>query len=312
MASVSMNLRIGSRQLRSLLGTGLASGMGAAGLYVGLGAAGLKTASGIQKLTRAVKTRKVSTGLDGVKDLGSAALTGFAAASMAAARMTILPFYAGFNTFRGLYTIASGLKDKNKKRQFLGLRRTVSSAGLTCRALKRVSPVLKTAGIALAPVAGALQAGQGVHGLLTGLKEDNNRKELKGLVDIASAAGLTLLLTGIAGMPGLAIFGTANFIYSAYRMNSKVRKVMDKVIDKMEPPAKKGLENLKEAASPVKAVWEKVKDSFDGEDIDGEQNTDDFFSVLSDQDELIEEMDDTDQVDEKLLDDLDEDELDVL
>jgi hypothetical protein len=286
LASVSMNLRIGSRQLRSLLGTGLASSMGAAGMYVGLGAAGLKTVSGVQKLVKAAETKKISTGLDGIKDLGSALLTGFAAASMVAARMTVLPIYAGFNTFRGLYTIASGVQQKNKKRQFLGLRRTVSSAGLAARSMKKFSPALRIAGVALAPVAGALQAGQGVHGIVTGLREDNNRKELRGLVDIASATGLTLFLTGIAGMPGLALFGTANFLYSAYTMNSKVRQVMDKVIDKMEPSAKVGLDRISKAASPLKGGWERIKGAFDGDAVDEGTDADNFLSVLSDQDDV--------------------------
>lgn len=282
-ASVSMNLRIGSRQLRSLLGTGLASSMGAAGMYVGFGAAGLKTADGLHKLYLAAKTKKVSTGIDGVKDLGSATLTGLASAGMVAARMVVLPGYAAFNTFRGLYTVGWGMKEKNKKRQFLGLRQTVSGAGLLARSLKRYSPVLKTAGIVLAPVAGALQAGQGVHSLVNGLKEDNNRKELKGLVDIVSAAGLTMLLTGVAGVPGMALFGTANFVYSAYGMSKTVRKVLDPVIDRAEPGARKGLEVVSRLTRPLGKAWESLKDCF--QDDNDRTDVDDFYSVMTAQNE---------------------------
>ena len=293
-ASVALNLRIGSKQLNSLLGDGIASSMGAAGMYVGFAAAGLKVGDGLHKLYLSGKTKKVSTGIDGVKDLGSAALTGLASAGMLAARMVVLPGYAAFNTFRGLYTIGWGMKEKNKKRQFLGLRRTVSSAGLLARSLKRYSPVLKTAGIALAPVAGALQAGQGVHSLVNGLKENNNRKELKGLVDIASAAGLTMLLTGVAGIPGMAIFGTANFVYSAYTMSKTVQKVVDPVIDRAEPAARKGVEAVAGLGKPLSKAWEAVKDFFQD---DIASRVDDFYSVMTTQNEegLIVALNDLDE-----------------
>ena len=261
-SSVSLSLRLGSRQVDGLLGTGIASAMGSAGIALGFAAAGLRVAGGTEKLVQSVKTKKFSRALDGLKDYGAAGVLGLTCAGMWAARKIALPAAAGFETFRGGYNFAAGYLTGDKKRQAQGVYDGIRAAGRTARALKKFSPFLKTAGLILAPVAGAMQINKGLKNLSLGLKKNNNKLELRGLVDIASAVGTTMLLTGIAGVPGMAIFGTAQFLNTSYRMSGTVRKVVDPVIDKMEPAGHKvadGIRNLKMKASEL---WEKFPNPF--------------------------------------------------
>jgi hypothetical protein len=251
-SSISMNLRVGSGQLRSLLGTGLASALGSAGIYVGFAAAGLRTAAGAGKVVEAVRIRDFGKALDGFKDFGSASVLGLTCAGMWAARKVALPAAAGFDTFRGGFNFVAGWVTNDKRRQARGLFDGVGAAGRTGRALKTYSPFLGKAGLVLAPVAGALQIKRGLDSLSLGLEKNNNKVELRGLVDIASAVGTTLLFTGIAATPGLAIFSVAQFISTTYAMSATVRKVVDPILDKMEPTAIKigdGIKGLK--AEPI-------------------------------------------------------------
>ena len=279
-ASVSSNLRIGSRQFRALLGTGLASSLGAAGMYAGLAAAGMRTAGGVGKLVEAGKKKSMSKALDGVKDLGSAAVLGLASASMYALRRTVLPFYGGIGTIRGAFNYAMGRKDKNKRRQEIGALDGIRSLGLTARALKAYSPWFLTAGRVLAPVAGVMQATMGAKKLAHGLRKNINKDELKGVVDIASAVGLTMLLTGVAATPGLAVFSAAQFLYTVYNMNSKVRKFSATVfagltnpqeismelrnqgIDKLEPAGLKAMDGIRNVTDDVKEKINKLSSPF--------------------------------------------------
>lgn len=261
-ASASTSLRIGSRQLRAYLDTGVTSAMGVAGMYVGLAAAALRVAGGSKKLVQAVKERKLSTALEGVKDFGSAALIGLASVGKFAARRIALPISGGFNTFRGAFYFASGLKNKDKARQSRGVQIAISSLGTTARALKSISPWFLVAGRALAPVSGFLTARKGIKTLASGLRKNSNVHELKGVVDITSAVGLTLLLSGLATMPGLAIFSTAQTVYSLYKMSPHVRKFIDPVIDKAEPVGLKTLDGIRGLKEEVKEAFQGLKKPF--------------------------------------------------
>ncbi len=261
-ASASSNLRSASRQFRNLLGTGLATGLGTTGIYLGFAASGLRAAGGIQLLTGAIKKRDVQKGLDGVRDLGSAAVLGLLSAGKFALRRTVLPATAGFNTFRGAFNFAAGWKAGDKKRQSQGALDGVRSLGQTARSLQRFSPWLLVGGKVLAPVAGALQINQGLKSLSTGLTQNKNKLELKGLVDITSAVGMTMLLTGVAATPGLAIFSAAQGLYSIYSMSKTVRKFVDVGIDKLEPTGLKALTGLKGIKHCLRDQLEKIGNPF--------------------------------------------------
>lgn len=261
-SSISLTLRLGSRQASSFLGTGLASAMSTAGVMIGFAAAGLRFASGTEKLVEAVKTKKTKKALDGLKDYGAASVLGLTCAGMWAARKVALPAAAGFETFRGGYNFTAGYLTGDKKRQAQGMYDGVRAAGRTARALKKVAPFLKTAGLVLAPVAGFLQARKGFKNLALGLKKDNNRLELRGLVDIASAVGTTLLLTGVATVPGMVIFGSAQFLNTSYRMSGTVRKVLDPVIDSMEPSAHRAADGIRNVTAHGKELLSSFSNPF--------------------------------------------------
>lgn len=262
LASASSNLRTASRQFRPLLGTGLVSGFGATSVYLGFAAAGLRAAGGVQTLVGATQERDLRKGLDGIRDLGSAAVLGLASASMFALRRMVLPATAGFNTFRGAFNYVGGRKTGDKRRQAQGALDGVRGLGLTARSLQRFSPLLGLAGKVLAPVAGALQAHQGIKSLATGLVKNQNKMELKGLVDISSAVGMTLLLTGVAATPGLAIFSAAQGIYGVYNFSKTVRKIVDVGIDKAEPTGLKVLAGAMSVKECLRSSLEKFTSPF--------------------------------------------------
>jgi hypothetical protein len=261
-ASVSTNLKTASRQFRGLLGTGLASGLSATAGYVGLAAAGLRAAGGAELLYDAIKNRNLRRGLDGVRDLGSSAVLGLASASMFALRKTLFPITTGFNTVRGAFNFAAGWRAKDRKRQSQGALDAVRSLGQTARALRTLSPWLATGGLWLAPIAGGMQAHQGWKNLTRGLTENKNSLEVKGITDIASAVGVTLLLTGVAATPGLAIFSAAQAIHTVYSMSKTVRKHVDKGIDRLEPTGLKALEGLNSLGNHGRALLERLGGPF--------------------------------------------------
>lgn len=316
-SSISLSLRLGSRQVDGLVGTGIAGAMGAAGIGLGFAAAGLRAAGGTEKLIKAAKKRDMSKALDGLKDYGSASVLGLTCAGMWAARRIALPAAAGFETFRGGYNFAAGLLTGDKQRQARGVYDGIRAAGRTARALKRVSPFLKTAGLILAPVAGVLQARKGFKTLGLGLKKDNNKLELRGAMTIASAIGTTMLLTGVAAMPGMAIFGTAQFISTIYRMSGTVRNVLDPVIDKAEPTAHRaadGIRNIKAKATeliekfPNPFVWSPTsEDDTKGEKVVVEEEEEyndpsvwynECFLAEPDEDHLVPDSPDSEPVDQ--------------
>lgn len=250
-ASVSTNLRMGSRQLRAYLTSEMVTGLGVASMVIGLAAAGLRATDAGQKLWQSTKKRDLSLGLDGLRDLGSAGVLALSSASKFALRTATMPFYGGIGALRGGYNFFRGLKSGNPKLRTQGALDGIRSLGLTARSLRKFSPMLFLGGKLLAPVAGTIQAGQGLHSLSQGLKQNNNRLELKGLVDVASAVGTTLLITGMATTPGLVLFSSAQFLYSAYHMNSWTRRLVDKGIDSCEPAAKKALTGVQRLGQEV-------------------------------------------------------------
>lgn len=261
-ASLSANMKTGSRQFRRFLGTEWTKNLSVTAGYVGLAAAGLRAVGGVELLFSAVKEGNVRRGLDGVRDLGSAAVLGLASAGKFALYRTVFPITTAFNTVRGAFNFAAGWKNNDKARRSQGALDTVRSLGQTARALKRFSPLLGTAGLWLAPVAGGMQAHQGWKNLTKGIVQNKNRLELKGLVDIASAAAITMIITGIGAAPGLAIFTTVQTIHTAYTMSKTVRKYVDKGIDKLEPAAHKGLKGLHSLGSQGREMLSKLGGPF--------------------------------------------------
>jgi hypothetical protein len=122
--------------------------------------------------------------------------------------------------------------------------------------LKAHGAFFHVAGIALAPVAGALQAGRGIHDLNIGLKNDDNKKQLKGLVDIATAVGTGLAFaSGAAVIPGVALAVAATAVKVAYELSPRARKKIDPILDRMEPKLEKVVEKADQLSKPVRDAW---------------------------------------------------------
>ena len=129
--------------------------------------------------------------------------------------------------------------------------------------IKAHGALFNIAGIALAPIAGALQAGRGMYDLNTGLKNDDNKKELKGLVDIATAVGTGLAFaSGAAIVPGVALAVAANVLKITYELSPKARKKIDPVLDRLEPKLAKMVERAEKISQPARKAWQKLISRF--------------------------------------------------
>ncbi len=229
---------------------GLVAGFVAVGGH-GLGGA-LKVASGQQQ-------KDTSRKLDGIMDMATAATLGATVAGMTGARLVLAPLAAGFNIFRGGYNAGHGFKTHDGRKQLQGALDAVRSAGTVGRLLKGVAPVFKVAGIALAPIAGTIQAGRGVHDLSTGLKNDDNNKKIKGLVDIATAVGTAMAFaSGVAIIPGVALAVAANLTRAAYQVSPKVRGKIDPLLERYEPQLESFVTKSERLTKPVVRAWEKT------------------------------------------------------
>lgn len=165
---------------------------GQVGTIAGFAAAGGHAVAGTLKLGSAIKHGHWGRGLDGLVDIASGTSLALAVAGLAGARAIVAPIAATINMIRGGFNAAVGFKRGDERKQLQGtldVSRSVSSLG---RLMRHNSALLGGVGIAFAPITGALQAGRGMHDVSTGLKNNDNKKELKGLVDIATAVGTAL------------------------------------------------------------------------------------------------------------------------
>jgi hypothetical protein len=129
--------------------------------------------------------------------------------------------------------------------------------------MRHNSALLGGVGIAFAPITGALQAGRGMHDVSTGLKNNDNKKELKGLVDIATAVGTALAFaSGPAVIPGIALAVAANLVKVGYQLSPKFRKKVDKVIDKHEPKLEKMVQKSEQLSAPIIKAYKKFMGHF--------------------------------------------------
>lgn len=236
---------------------------GQVGLIAGFTAAGGHALAGGVKLVSAVKRGHWGRGLDGLVDIASGTTLALAVAGLAGAKAIAAPIAATINMVRGGYNTAVGFRRGDKRKQLQGaldVTRSVSSFG---RLLRHSSVALGVVGIAFAPIAGALQAGRGLHDVSTGLKNGDNKKEIKGLVDIATAVGTALAFaSGPAVIPGIALAVAANIVKVGYQLSPRVRKKVDKVLDKHEPKLQKLVDKTDRASAPIAKAYKKFMGHF--------------------------------------------------
>ncbi len=233
------------------------------GLTAGFVAAGGHALSGALKLSSAVKEGHWGRGLDGLVDIASGSSLALAVAGLAGARAIVAPLAAAINMVRGGYNLVVGYKRHDERKQIQGALDLTRSAGSFGRLLKKRSPVFRAVGIGFAPVAGAFQAGRGLHDIAIGLKNNDNRKELRGLVDIATAVGTALAFaSGAAVIPGVALAVAANVVKLGYQFSPKFRKKVDKVIDKAEPVLQKVVDKVTDLSEPVVKAFRRFMGRF--------------------------------------------------
>jgi uncharacterized tellurite resistance protein B-like protein len=235
----------------------------AIGVAAGFTAAGGHALGGALKLASGHQQKDTSRKLDGIMDMATASTLAATVAGMGTARAILAPLAATFNIFRGGYNSGHGFKTNDGRKQLQGALDAVRSAGSAARLLSSHGAFFKVAGVALAPVAGAIQAGRGLHDVSIGLRNDDNKKQLKGLVDIATAVGTGLAFaSGVAIIPGIALAVAANLVKVAYEVSPKARKKLDPIIDKMEPKLAKVVARAEELSEPVRKAWRRVMSRF--------------------------------------------------
>ena len=233
------------------------------GRVAGFVATGGHALGGALKVASGHQQKDTSRTLDGIMDMATAATLGATVAGLPGARTVLAPLAAGFNIFRGSYNAGHGYRTNDERKQWQGLLDAVRSAGSAGRLLKAHGAFFHVAGIALAPVAGALQAGRGLYDLNTGLKNDDNKKQLKGLVDIATAVGTGLAFaSGAAVIPGVALAVAATAVKVAYELSPRARKKIDPILDRMEPKLEKVVEKADQLSKPVRDAWQKLISRF--------------------------------------------------
>ncbi len=226
------------------------------GQAVGFSAAGGHALAGLVKAIQGRKKGDTSRLLDGLVDTATAVVIAASVGGLGLARAIAAPIGSGLNALKGGYNAVRGFKERDGRKQIQGVLDATRSAGSIGRMLSAHSVALKVAGIGLAPVAGALQTGRGLHDLATGLRNDDNKKELKGLVDIATAVGTAMAFaSGVAVIPGIALAVTANLAKLAYQLSPRVRKKMDRGIDKLEPRMARALEKTDQLTAPIRKAW---------------------------------------------------------
>lgn len=233
------------------------------GLMAGFAAAGGHAVSGALKLSSAVKERHWGRGLDGLVDIASGSSLALAVAGLAGARAIVAPLAATINMVRGGYNIVVGYKRHDQRKQIQGALDLTRSAGSFGRLLKSRSPIFRAVGVGFAPIAGAFQAGRGLHDVAIGLKNNDNRKELRGLVDIATAVGTALAFaSGAAVIPGIALAVAANAVKLGYQFSPKIRKKVDAALDKIEPGLQTTVEKVSDLSQPLVAAFERFMSRF--------------------------------------------------
>lgn len=232
---------------------------GQVGLIAGFVAAGAYGAAGGTKMISALRHGHAGRALDGLVDLAAGTSVALAVAGLVGARAILAPIAASLNVVRGAYHAVEGWKHRDKRLQVQGGLDVIRSSGSAARMLGKHSTLLGGLGVGLAPVAGAIQAGRGLFDLSVGLRNDDNKKELQGLVDIATAVGTAMAFaSGVAIIPGIALAVAANIIKVGYQLSPRFRRRVDQVIDKQEPRLEKFASHATKASKPLIHFWQKI------------------------------------------------------
>lgn len=226
------------------------------GVVAGFTAAGGYAVAGGVKVTNGVRRGNWSKALDGLVDVASGTSLALAVAGLAGARALLAPIATSVNLVRGAYNTRLGFRRGDERRQIQGALDMSRAVGSFGRLWKSHGAAFKGVSVAMAPVAGALQAGRGFYDLNTGLKNKDRKKELQGLADIAAAVGTAMAFaSGVAVIPGVALAVAANLVKVGYQLSPKFRKSVDKQLIKLEPKLEKAVLKVERLTQPAVRAW---------------------------------------------------------
>lgn len=235
----------------------------AIGVGAGLTAAGGAAILGITKLVRGFRAGHTGKKLDGLVDLAAATTLTLTALALGTAKLVAAPLTATLNAVRGGYNVVKGFKQNDEHKQLQGLLDISRSIGGFSRSFKHYSPAFAVAGIVLAPVAGLMQAGRGIHDLSIGIKNDDKKRMVRGLADMATAVGTTMAFaSGVAVIPGVVLAVAANVLKGAYQVSPRFRAWVDGKLEKHESKLKSFVHGADKLTGPFVKGWRKLLDKF--------------------------------------------------
>jgi hypothetical protein len=108
-----------------------------------------------------------------------------------------------------------------------------------------------------------MQAGRGLHDLSIGIKNDDKKRMVRGLADMATAVGTTMAFaSGVAVIPGVVLAVAANVLKGAYQVSPRFRGWVDKKLDKHEDKLVKFVHGADKVSKPFVNGWRKLLDKF--------------------------------------------------
>lgn len=221
---------------------------------LGYGAAGIQAVGGFYKLATGFKLGDTARKLDGVFDLTTAAAIASAIAGAGPAPLILGPAAAALGVVRGGYNAVTGFRSNDTRHEIQGILDAGRSLSVGFRLLGEHSGGLALAGAILGPLAGAVQVGRGYFDLSSGLEEQNKQKQVQGLTDIASAVGLTMSVTGLGTIPGIALAGLAVGTRVLYQFNDGFKGWTDRRLEQMRPGLETTVEQVDKVVDPVVAT----------------------------------------------------------
>ena len=214
-------------------------------------AAGVQGLGGVYKLHSGIKEGSRTKKIDAVFDLATSAAVATTVAGLPLGTLFLGPIAAGLGVVRGGYNAVVGYLVGDGRKEIQGALDATRAASVGLRLASVHNAALGVAGSMLGPVAGAIQATRGFYDVQAGLETDNKERQMKGLMDIGSAVGLTMAMTGVGVIPGIAITALSMGSRLLYQFNDKYAARCNKTLERHEPTLKKAVTVVEKVASPV-------------------------------------------------------------
>lgn len=218
---------------------------------IGFAAAGVQGIGGLYKLGVGIRDKDLGKTIGSVFDLSTAAAVATTVAGLAVGPLVLSPLAAGLGVVRGGYGAVKGFLTGNGRQEIQGALDATRSASVGLKLAGGISTGLATAGAVLGPIAGLIQFSRGHYDLSHGLQTENKAKQWQGLTDIASAAGLTLALTGVGTIPGIAVTSLSLGSRLLYQFNDKFEDYANQKLEANRPTLAKSVEVVDKISQPV-------------------------------------------------------------